>query len=68
MATQQCNLSPYVYAVYWLSQPALRFNWPELKMQLTGLENGNNMRSATYADTQILNEWPYCSFLYCGPD
>ena len=35
------------------------------KMQLTGWENANNMRNTTCADTQISNEWPYCSFLYC---
>ena len=35
------------------------------KMQLTGLENANNMRNATCADTQTSKKWPYCSFLYC---
>ena len=31
-------------------------------MQLTGCHNGNEMRNATCADTQISIEWPYCSF------
>ena len=31
-------------------------------MQLTGCHNGNEMRNATYVDTQISIEWPYCSF------
>ena len=34
-------------------------------MQLTGCHNGNEMRNATCADTQISIEWPYCSLLYC---
>ena len=34
-------------------------------LQLTGCRNGNEMRNATCADTQISIEWPYCSFLYC---
>ena len=34
-------------------------------MQLTGCCNGNEMRNATCADTQISIEWHYCSFLYC---
>ena len=29
------------------------------KMQLTGLDNANNMCNATYADTRTSNEWPY---------
>ena len=37
-------------------------------MQLTGCHNGNEMRNATCADTQISIERPYCSFLYCGLD
>ena len=31
-------------------------------MQLTSCHNGNEMRNATCADTQISIEWPYCSF------
>ena len=31
-------------------------------MQLTGCHNGNEMRNATCADTQISIEWPYCLF------
>ena len=34
-------------------------------MQFTGCHNGNKMRNATCADTQISIEWHYCSFLYC---
>ena len=35
-------------------------------MQLTGCHNGNEMRNAACADTEISIEWPYCSFLYCA--
>ena len=34
-ATQQCNMSPYVYAVYWLSTASSAFHIGQ-KMQLTG--------------------------------
>ena len=33
------------------------------KMQMTGLDNANNMRNATCANTQTSIEWPYCTFL-----
>ena len=32
------------------------------KIQLTGLDNANNVLSATCADTQTLIEWHHCSF------
>ena len=35
-------------------------------MQLTCWENANTIRNATCANTQISNEWSYCSFLYCA--
>ena len=31
-------------------------------MQLTGWDNGNEMRNATCVDSKISIEWPYCLF------
>ena len=60
-ATQQFNVSPYIYAVYW---PATReFDIPiGQKMQLTGWDNRNEMRNATCVDSKTSIEWPYCLF------
>ena len=65
-ATHQCNLSPYGYTDYCMAATSQFWVFIGQKMQLTDWENANNMRNATCADTQILNEWPYCSFLYCA--
>ena len=44
-ATQQCNLFPNDYAVYWLPPASSAFLLPR-KMQLTGWENAtDNMRN-----------------------
>ena len=32
------------------------------KMQLTGWDNGNEMRNATCVDSKTSIEWPYCLF------
>ena len=61
-ATQQCNMSPYVCAVYWPSSASLGFL---LDRKCNWLAEINNMRNATCVDTQTSIEWPYCPFLYC---
>ena len=61
---QQCNVVLYVYADL-CSLLAATSQFSILigqNMQLTGCHNGNEMRNATCADTQISIEWPYCSF------
>ena len=38
-------------------------------MQLTGWDNGNEMRNATCVDSKTSKEWPYCLFpILCSGD
>ena len=62
--TQQCNVVFYVYAdLFSLLAATSQFSFLiGQNMQLTGCRNGNEMRNATCAVTQISIEWPYCSF------
>ena len=62
--TQQGNVVFYVHAdLCSLLTATSQFNiLIGQNMQLTGCHNGNEMRNATCADTQISVEWPYCSF------
>ena len=65
--SQQYNVVFYVYADL-CSLLAATSQFSILigqNMQLTGCHNGNEMRNAKCADTQISIEWPYCSFSYC---
>ena len=61
-ATQQCNTSPYVYAVYWLQTAssafllAREYNSLAERMLITCVMQ---MRGS---DTQTLMECPYCTF------
>ena len=57
-ATQQFNVPPYIYAVL---LPAIREFGILIgqKTQLTGWDNGNEMRNVTYMDTKTSIEWPY---------
>ena len=52
-AAQQCNICPYVYAVYWLRSASSTFYWPGNAIE-TMLDK---MRNATCADTQTLIEF-----------
>ena len=61
-ATLQCNVFPYVYAVYWLPPASFKSVFIGQKMQLTGRNNANNMRNAACADTRTSIEWRDCSF------
>ena len=38
------------------------------KMQLTGWDNGNEMRNATCVDSKTSIEWPYCLFPILCPN
>ena len=65
-ATQQCNMSPYVYAVYWLPPASSAFllarkcNWLAEKMLITCV-----MRHARLQKLQRLRrEWPFYVFLF----
>ena len=57
--TQQCNMSPMFCIL--LAATSQFSIFTVQKMQLTGLDNANNVRNATCAETQTLIEWHQCS-------
>ena len=67
-ATQQFNVSPYIYAVYWLRPGSSAFlsaswecNWLAWVMVMRCV-----MRHA-YVDSKTFIEWPYCLFPILWP-
>ena len=61
--THQCNVMFYVYAdlCSLLAATSQCSTLIGQSMQANACHNGNEMRNATYATTQISNQWPYCS-------